>query len=105
MFITEIAFKCSGITGHGSKLFKDTAGEKLSYITQKLYEFRKAEVKKLEENPSLGLGGVSSVNLTILDGGVLVNVIPVSFTATFDMRLVPDLDLKAFEKQVDLELL
>lgn len=96
----EIAFKCTGRTAHGSILFKDTAGEKLSYITQKLYEFRKIEVDKLENDPNLEEGDVSCVNLTILTGGVQYNVIPVAFTATFDIRLVPDLDLKAFEKQV-----
>lgn len=93
-------FKCSGHTGHGSILWQNTAGEKLSYITQKLYEFRKAEQGKLENNPDLDEGEVNCVNLTILNGGVLMNVIPVSFSATFDMRFVPDFDLKAFEKQV-----
>lgn len=96
----EIVFKCSGRTGHGSILFKDTPGEKLSYITQKMYEFRKTQVEKLECNPALEEGDVSCVNLTILNGGVQFNVIPVLFSATFDVRLVPDLDLKAFEKQV-----
>lgn len=98
--LTEIVFKCSGHTGHGSILWRNTAGEKLSYITQKLYEFRKAELDKLENNPDLDEGEVNCVNLTILNGGVLMNVIPVSFSATFDMRFVPDFDLKAFEKQV-----
>lgn len=79
---------------------KNTAGEKLTYITQKLYEFRNAEVEKLEKNLDLDEGQVNCVNLTILNGGVLMNVIPNMFTATFDMRFVPDFDLKAFEKQV-----
>lgn len=93
-------FKCSGHTGHGSILLKNTAGEKLSYITQKLYEFRNAEVEKMEKNPVLDEGQVNCVNLTILNGGVLMNVIPNMFTATFDMRFVPDFNLEAFEKQV-----
>lgn len=99
-FSPEIVFKCTGRTGHGSKPLRDTAGEKLSYITQKLYEFRKAEVKKLENDSNLEEGDVSCINLTIVNGGVQYNVIPVAFSATFDIRLVPDLDLKAFEKQV-----
>lgn len=66
----------------------------------KLYEFRKTQVEKLENDSSLEIGDVSTVNLTILDGGVQFNVIPVTFTATFDIRLAPDMDLKAFEKQV-----
>lgn len=103
-FVLEIMFKCSGHTGHGSILWKNTAGEKLSYITQKLYEFRNAEVLKLENNPNLEEGDVNCVNLTILNGGVLMNVIPAMFTATFDMRFVPDFDLIAFQKQVNFIL-
>lgn len=57
-------------------------------------------MEKLESDPNLEEGDVSCVNLTILNGGVQFNVIPVAFNATFDMRFVPDFDLKAFEKQV-----
>lgn len=72
----------------------------MSYITQKLYEFRKGQAEKLESDPNLEQGDVSAVNLTVLSGGVQYNVIPVTLTAIFDIRLVPDMDLKAFEKQV-----
>lgn len=65
-----------------------------------MYEFRKNQVDKLKSDPTLEEGDVSCVNLTILNGGVQFNVIPVTFSATFDVRLVPDFDLKAFEKQV-----
>lgn len=99
-FLQEIFFKCSGHTGHGSMNFKNTAGEKLSFIMQKMYEFRKTQVDKMESNPKLEEGDISSVNLTALNGGVLRNVVPSMFTAMFDVRLVPDIDLKAFEKQV-----
>ena len=80
--------------------FKNTAGEKLSYIMHKMYDFRQTQVEKMENDPTLEEGDITSVNLTIVNGGVLRNVIPSSFTAMFDLRLVPDLDLKAFEKQV-----
>lgn len=80
--------------------FKNTAGEKLSYIMQKMYEFRKTQVEKMESDPTLEEGDICSINLTVLNGGVLRNVIPSTFTAMFDVRLVPDIDLKAFEKQV-----
>lgn len=83
-------------------MFRNTAGEKLSYIVHKMYEFRKTQLDKLENDPKLEDGDISSVNLTILNGGVLMNVVPAMFSATFDLRLVPDLDLKAFEKQVGI---
>lgn len=65
-----------------------------------MYEYRKMQVEKLESDPNLEEGDVSCINLTIVNGGVQYNVIPVSFSATFDVRLVPDLNLQAFEKQV-----
>lgn len=65
-----------------------------------MYEFRKSQVDKMESDPTLEDGKISSVNLTIVNGGVLLNVVPSTFTALFDVRLAPDVDLKAFEKQV-----
>lgn len=65
-----------------------------------MYEFRKTQVEKMENDPTLEEGDITSVNLTIVNGGVLRNVIPATITAMFDIRLVPDFDLKAFEKQV-----
>lgn len=84
--------------------FKNTAGEKLAFIMQKMYEFRKTQVEKMENDPTLEEGDITSVNLTMVNGGVLRNVIPSMFTAMFDVRLVPDFDLKAFEKQVCMAL-
>lgn len=67
---------------------------------QKMYEFRKTQVEKMEKDPTLEEGDITSVNLTIVNGGVLRNVVPAEITAMFDIRLVPDFDLRAFEKQV-----
>lgn len=96
--------KCSGHTGHGSVNFKNTAGEKLAYIMQKMYAFRKTQVDQAETDPTLEEGDISSVNLTMINGGVLHNVVPSMISATFDLRLAPNLDLKALEKQVWLLL-
>lgn len=52
-------------------LLENTAGEKASYILNKFYEFRKQEQKKLKNNPTLTLGDVTTVNLTILQVGYL----------------------------------
>lgn len=67
--IWEIEFLCHGTAGHGSLLLKKTAGEKLHYIVDKLMNFRKGEEAKLESNPKLTIGDVTTVNLTILKGG------------------------------------
>lgn len=96
----EIVFKCSGTSGHGSLLLKQTAGEKLAYIIEKMMTRRRSEMKKMEENPELTLGDLTTINLTMLNGGVQYNVVPPLLTATFDVRLSVNENLEAFEKQV-----
>lgn len=98
--IWHIEIKCFGQSGHGSLLFKHTPGEKLNYMMNKLMEFRKNESLRLENNPELTIGDVTSVNLTMLSGGVQDNVVPPVFTASFDIRLANNVDDKEFEKQV-----
>lgn len=55
---------CPGTPGHGSLLLENTAGEKVSYILNKFFEFRKGEVEKLKKDPTLTVGDVTTVNLT-----------------------------------------
>lgn len=98
--IWQITFKCFGRSGHGSMLFKDTPGEKIHYIVSKLMEMRARAVDKLDQNPELDLGDVTSVNLTMLTGGQQQNVVPPEMSATFDIRLANDIDLHEFEQQV-----
>jgi hypothetical protein len=49
---------------------------------------------RLQSNPHLKEGAVTSVNLTILEGGVAYNVVPATMSASFDIRVAPDVDLK-----------
>lgn len=58
-----------GQAGHGMLLLKNTAGEKLMYVVNKFLEFRKGESEKLEKNPKLTIGDVTTVNLTMISGG------------------------------------
>lgn len=97
---TGVYFKCSGNAGHGSLLLKNTAGEKVNYLISKFMEFRANEVQRLENNPELTIGDVTTVNLTMLEGGVQSNVVPPLLTVVFDVRLAIDVDLKAFESNV-----
>ncbi|KRT83487.1 Peptidase [Oryctes borbonicus] len=78
---------CPGQPGHGSLLLDNTAGEKVHYIINKLMTLREQEKKKLENNPSLSIGDVITINLTQLHGGVQSNVIPPEFVVVFDCRL------------------
>lgn len=49
---------------------------------------------RLQSDPQLKEGAVTSVNLTILEGGVAYNVVPATMSASFDFRVAPDVDLK-----------
>lgn len=63
-------------------------------------EFRANEVQRLENNPELTIGDVTTVNLTMLSGGVQSNVIPPQMTIIFDVRLAIDIDYNEFESKV-----
>lgn len=88
----QMEFICNGTTGHASLLLENTAGEKIAYIINKFMEMRKAEVKKMKRN--VVDGKLTSINLTILKGGVQANVIPPELRVVFDVRLSESFDLK-----------
>lgn len=94
----QIEFVCSGTTGHASLLLENTAGEKITYLLNKLMAMRKAELTK--QNQGTNPGKVTSINLTILKGGVQANVVPTDLTAVFDIRLSVDVNHAAFENDL-----
>lgn len=100
--VWRVDFICHGSTGHGSLLLENTAGEKMRYILDRMMDFRAQQVEKLKKNPEISIGDVTTVNLTILSGGVQSNVVPSSLTALFDCRLAVDVDHDAFEKMVSI---
>jgi hypothetical protein len=57
---------CPGTPGHGSLLLPDTAGEKVRVIIDRFMDFREQEKNKLDSDPDLFVGDVTSVNLTQL---------------------------------------
>lgn len=95
-----VHFKCKGITGHGSLLPSNTAGEKIRYIIDQLMDLRKIEREKLVHNPEFTIGDVTSINLTVMNGGIQTNVLPPLLTVGFDIRLALDVDHDEFEKMV-----
>jgi len=99
-YFVDLQFKFSGTAGHGSLLLPNTAGEKLSYVVNKLMEFRKSQVKRLEEDPTIDIGDVTTVNLTQIEGGVQNNVVPASLEVGFDIRVAITEDLVALEKKI-----
>jgi len=92
-----IKVTCQGSPGHGSRFLENTAGEKAQKVINKLLEFRAEEKARLEANPDLTLGDVTTVNLTLMEGGVQVNVVPDKFILNFDIRITPKTDIVEFE--------
>lgn len=97
---TDIQFNCRGTTGHGSLLHKDTCGEKVAFILNKFLAFREQEVRKLEADPTLSIGDVTTINLTMIAGGVQMNVVPPLMNVSFDVRLAIDVSHERFEQMI-----
>ena len=56
---------CPGSPGHGSRFVENPAGEKAHKVINKLLAYRAEEKARLEANPDLTLGDVTTVNLTL----------------------------------------
>jgi len=91
---------CGGNPGHGSMFIEGTAGKKLQFIINKFMGMRDENEKKFNANPADGLGAVTTINLTMLEGGVQPNVVPANLSATFDMRVPPTEDFKALKSKL-----
>lgn len=85
----KLLIKCSGQPGHGSQFLPNTAGEKFRCIVNSLLGYRDSQEQKLKDNPELKLGDVTTINLTILEGGVQYNVVPAEMSVGFDVRIPP----------------
>ncbi|CAL8088924.1 unnamed protein product [Orchesella dallaii] len=87
--ICQVKFTAKGTTGHSLILHENTAGEKIQKVINRLMEFRAQEKARLESDPNLLLGDVTTVNLTMLGGGMQINICPTELSASFDIRLTP----------------
>lgn len=81
----QMEFICNGPTGHASMLIENTCGERITFLMNKFMDMRKAEVKKMKKG--VVPGKLTSINPTILKGGVQANVIPPQLSVIFDVRL------------------
>jgi aminoacylase len=63
-------------------------------------EKTRMQFSKNERGDSLTLGDVTTTNITLLTGGVQMNVVPNEVTAGIDMRLSPFLDFEQFERTI-----
>jgi len=108
-----------GNVGHGSRFILDTAISKLITVVNRLLKFRAEEEARLvaaaqaghscNHGDALTLGDVTTVNLTMLKGGVTtdggktwnLNCIPREAEAGFDIRVSPRLGMKKMTDKLD----
>lgn len=95
--IWHVHFTLPGAPGHGSLLLKNTAGEKVRNLFDRFIDYRNTQVKRLDDHPELTIGDVTTVNITMINGGVQSNVVPPEYKVTVDMRLALDVDHQEFE--------
>lgn len=99
--IWQMKIHCPGTPGHGSLLHENTAAEKVNYIMNKFLALREEEKNKLKANKNLTIGDVTTINITMLSGGVQANVLPPEFVVVVDCRVAVDRDLDAFLAMVN----
>jgi len=88
-----------GQPGHGSQFIPNSVGEKLRVVIDRFMDYRAGQEKKMIET-KCPIGEVTTVNLTMLNGGVQYNVVPDKLQVGFDMRVTPLYDLDVFDKQI-----
>lgn len=98
--ISALEVKCKGNTGHGSRFIENTVIEKMQKIITSALAFRESEKQRMERE-NLKLGDVSTLNLTMIEGGVQYNVVPAEMRAIFDIRLSEGLSREELLKKVD----
>uniref|UniRef100_A0A3Q1AHB6 N-acyl-aliphatic-L-amino acid amidohydrolase n=1 Tax=Amphiprion ocellaris TaxID=80972 RepID=A0A3Q1AHB6_AMPOC len=95
-----ITVHCPGRPGHGSRFVENTAAEKLRHVINSFLDFREKEKHRLNTSECFTLGDVTTVNMTMVKGGVAYNVIPAEMDVSFDLRIPPTVNLQDFERQI-----
>ncbi|XP_061730314.1 aminoacylase-1A-like [Nerophis ophidion] len=95
-----ITIHCPGSPGHGSRFVENTAAEKLRQVINSFLDFRETEKHRLNTSQCFTLGDVTTVNMTMVKGGVAYNVIPAEMDVSFDLRIPPTVNLQEFEKVI-----
>ncbi|PVU91130.1 hypothetical protein BB559_004265 [Furculomyces boomerangus] len=92
-----------GSTGHGSQFLNDTAIEKIIPAVNELLAFRTSQKEKfaaLNDNENIKSGEVTSINLTQFNGGKQINIIPATYSASFDVRVSPKDDFQKIRNMI-----
>uniref|UniRef100_A0A7I4YDG6 N-acyl-aliphatic-L-amino acid amidohydrolase n=1 Tax=Haemonchus contortus TaxID=6289 RepID=A0A7I4YDG6_HAECO len=95
-----IKVTCSGSPGHGSKFIENTAVAKLQSFINSALSFREEQRLMLKNDSTKRSGDVITLNITKVEGGVQVNVVPDSFTILVDIRMPPTADFNEMEQRI-----
>lgn len=68
------------------------------FVVNKILDWRTAEKIKLSQG--IDIGQVTSVNMTMLNGGCQLNVVPPELSAGFDVRMATDVDYRNILKTI-----
>ncbi|KAF1756963.1 hypothetical protein GCK72_013418 [Caenorhabditis remanei] len=90
----------TGSAGHGSKFIKNTALEKLERLLYNTRKFRNEQEALMNKN-NLTLADVTTLNVNIINGGVLVNIVPEKIHVSIDIRLTPNQDFGKMRSRLD----
>lgn len=63
--------------------------------------FRNGQIKKLTDNQNLTIGDVTTVNMTVVNGGDQNNVVPSHLIVRFDIRVAVDMPRDKMDLEVD----
>ena len=93
-----IRIKATGTAGHGSLLLGNSSTLKLLDVLNKVKSFRENQVNKL--NSGIKIGDLTSANITMLNCGKQVNIIPEVAEASVDIRVTPHMSFTEMEETI-----
>ncbi|XP_043466050.1 aminoacylase-1A-like [Leptopilina heterotoma] len=97
--VFQIWIHCSGTSGHSSVFVPNTAAQKLRLVINRLLDFRESEEMKYQDPKQRD--NVTSINLTMLKGGIQINVVPSELSAAFDIRISPFVNHTKFINMIE----
>jgi aminoacylase len=89
---------CRGNTGHGSRFIEKTAAEKMQRLINVVLAYREGQKEKLKKCSCSHLGDVNTINLSMIHGGLAMNMVVPEINITFDIRISPTTDLNEFDQ-------
>lgn len=91
--IWQFAMRIRAEPGHAAMPLTSTCETKLKILLDEIARFRQRDLEIVGKRSDAKLGHFTTVNLTRIDGGELLNVLPREIIAYFDMRIGVDTKL------------